>query len=265
MFPLFHIGPYIEVHFFGLCLVLAWWVFFWLLHKHSLESGVSRNTFGNIALYTLSIFFWSRIMYMMTDWRNEKYLFVDLIEQGNIGKFLHGFFITENYNLSLAGWILGFFLVLSWYIIKGRTRINRVIDIIARSFFWAGLIGYIGALLGWQVYGMYFDSFFSLVYWNKNSIVPIGSARFPLPIVYMLLCLFGALLIEKVRKTFKLPEGFIWYIGFGFFGVFLFLFEFLSGSSDMFASYPPYIGVNQIVWLIFVGFSLIWIMKSTKF
>ncbi len=80
MFPLFHIGPYIEVHMFGLSLVIAWAVFFWLLHKYSTEQGISKNIFQNIALYTGSIFFWSRIVYIMTDWRNEKYLFIDLVE-----------------------------------------------------------------------------------------------------------------------------------------------------------------------------------------
>ncbi|MFZ2255715.1 MAG: hypothetical protein WAW30_03665 [Patescibacteria group bacterium] len=42
-----------------------------------------------------------------------------------------------------------------------------------RAFFWAGIIAYTGTLLGGQIYGVTYDSFFSLLYTNKNSIVPV--------------------------------------------------------------------------------------------
>ena len=142
-------------------------------------------------------------------------------------------------------------------IYRERGKIGQNIDVLVRAFFYAGLIGYFGALLGGQIYGMYFDSFFSLLYTDKNSIVPVGSARFPLPIIYMLICLAGALMIEKIRKTLPVPDGFIGYVGFGFFGISLFLFEFLSGSADMFSSYPPYLGINQLVGLVFAIFGLV--------
>lgn len=86
-----------------------------------------------------------------------------------------------------------------------------------RAFFYAGIIGYLGTLLGGQIYGVYFDSFFSLLYTDKNSIVPVGSARFPLPIIYMLICIGGAFLLEKIRTTVTVPDGFIGYVGAGFF------------------------------------------------
>lgn len=264
MFPLFHIGPYIEVHMFGLSLVIAWAVFFWLLQKYGAERGISKTMFQNIALYTASIFFWSRIFYILTDWRNEKYLFIDFIEGSGLIDFLKGFFITDNYNLSLAGGLFGFLTLFAWKIYSTRAKIGRNIDVLVRAFFYAGIIWYFGTLLGGQIYGAYFDSFFSLLYTDKNSIVPVGSARFPLPIIYMIICLCGILLIEKIQRSIRVPDGFIGYIGFGFFGIALFLFEFLSGSADMFASYPPYIGVNQIVGLMFALFGLVWILKSTK-
>ncbi len=257
MFPLFHIGPYIEVHMFGLALVIAWAVFFWLLHKYSTEQGISKNIFQNIALYTGSIFFWSRIFYILTDWRNEKYLFIDFVEGSGLIDLLRGFFITDNYNLSLAGGLFGFLTIFAWKVHKSRAKVGRNIDVLVRAFLYAGIIGYLGTLLGGQIYGVYFDSFFSLLYTDKNSIVPVGSARFPLPIIYMLICLGGILLIEKIHKTIRVPDGFVGYIGFALFGIGLFLFEFLSGSADMFASYPPYIGVNQIFGLLFAIFGLV--------
>jgi hypothetical protein len=265
MFPLFHITPFIEVHLFGIFLVSAWIVFFWLLHKYSLEHGLSKNIFGDIVSYTLSIFFVGRLFYMLSDWRNEKYLFIELTEGGWVIDFLKGFFITENYELSLAWWIIWFLIVFIWKIYRTRVHIGKSIDILTRSFFWAAIIGYIGSLLGWQIYGIAFDSIVSLQYMDKNSIVPIWSARFPLPIVYILLSLGGAILIEKLYKDISVPDGFIGYIGIGYYGIILFLFEFLSGSADMFESYPPYIGINQIIWLWCIIFSLIWIIKNTKF
>lgn len=265
MFPLFHISPFVEVHTFWILLVIAWVVFFWLLHKYSTEHGLSKNIFGDIPSYTLSIFFWSRIFYMLIDWRNEKYLFINLVEGGGILDFLHGFFITENYSLSLAWGIIGFFMVFVWKIYRERVNIDKSIDILARSFFWAAIIGYTGALLGWQIYGTPFDSAFSTLYTNKNSIVPVWSARFPLPILYIIFSLGGALLIEKARKTLTIPNGFLGYIAFWFYGITLFLLEFGSGSADMFESYPPYIGINQIIGLVFIILSALWVLKSTKF
>jgi hypothetical protein len=202
---------------------------------------------------------------MLIDWRNEKYLFINLVDGGGILDFLYGFFITPNYSLSLAWGIVGFLLVFGWKVYRENMNIDRSIDVLARSFFWAAIIGYTGALLGWQIYGVPFDSAFSTLYTNKNSIVPIGSARFPLPILYIIFSLGGGLLIEKVRKTFKFPDGFIGYIAFGFYGSTLFLLEFGSGSADMFESYPPYIGLNQIIGLVFIALSLIWILRNTRF
>ncbi len=265
MYPLFHITPFIEVHLFGIFLVFAWVIFFWLLHKYSTEHGLSKNIFGDIMSYTLTIFLFWRIFYLLSDWRNEKYIFINLIEWGWILDFIHRFFITENYDLSLAWCIIGFLVIFAWKIYNARVNIKKSIDIISRSFFWAAIVWYTGALLWGQIYGIPFDSIFSILYTNKNSIVPIGSARFPLPSMYIVLSLVWALIIEKLYKTIKLPDGFIGYVGFWFYGACLFLFEFLSGSADMFEAYPPYISINQLLGLGFIIFSLIWILKNTKF
>lgn len=265
MFPLFHITPFVEIHLFWIFLVCAWIVFFWLLHKYSTEHALWKNIFWDIVAYTLSIFLWGRLFYILIDWRNEKYLFVNLVEGWWVLDFLYNFFITENYDISLAWWILWFLIVFFWRVYKTRVNIKKSIDILARSFFWAAIIGYTGALLGGQIYGVVFDSLFSLLYTDKNSIVPVGSARFPLPIMYIVFSLIGALLIEKLRKDIVLPDGFIGYVGIWFYGICLFLFEFLSGSADMFESYPPYLGINQIIWFWFIIFSLVWILKNTKF
>lgn len=264
MYPLFHITPYIEVHFFGIFLVTAWLVFFWLLHKYSVEHGLNKNIFGDIVSYTLSIFFMGRIFYILSDWRNEKYIFIKLIQEGAVGEFLQRFFITQNYEITLAGGIIGFLIVFLWKIRRSWYVFGKSIDIIVRSFFYAATIGYTGALLGWQIYGIPFDSVFSLLYMDKNSIVPIGSARFPLPVLSILTSVSIALALEKIRKTITLPDGFLGYIGIWMYGIVLFLLEFTSGSADMFQSYPPYISLNQIIWLACTILALVWILRHTK-
>ena len=265
MFPLFHIWPLIEVHMFWLFLIAAWVVFFWLLHKYSTEHGLSRNIFGDIIAYTAAIFFLSRVFYMLIDWRNEKYLFINLVQWGGFLVFLHGFFITPNYSLSIAWWIVGFLSVFFWKVSRKWVRMEKSIDVLVRAFLWAAILGYIGALLWWQIYGVPFDSVFSTLYTNKNSIVPIGSARFPLPVLYIIFCLIGWLLVQKIHTSLRSPDGFIGYIWIGFYWLMLFLLEFGSGSGDMFESYPPYIGINQILGLIFIAFSLVWVIKNIKF
>ena len=140
MFPLFHITPFIEVHVFGILLVISWIVFFALLHKYALEHALSKNIFRNIVTYTLSMFFWGRMFYIFSDWRNEKYIFINLFEGNGIVRFIHDFFITENYNLTLAGGIFGFLIIFIWNLYNERVNYERSIDIIARSFFWAAII-----------------------------------------------------------------------------------------------------------------------------
>jgi hypothetical protein len=83
-------------------MIFAWGVFFGLLHKYSGENGIAKPVIADVVSFTLGIFFFSRIAYIFTEWRNEKYIFIDLVEDRGILHFLSQFFITDNYNLSLA-------------------------------------------------------------------------------------------------------------------------------------------------------------------
>jgi prolipoprotein diacylglyceryltransferase len=128
-------------------MILAWAVFFILLHYISIRRGFSKHIFTSIIDFTLSIFFFGRIFYIFSDWRTERFLFVDLFESGNIFSFLKDFFITDNYSLSFAGGVIGFLLVFlykTWNTPKERPRYW---DAIVPSFLIAASIGYIGALL----------------------------------------------------------------------------------------------------------------------
>jgi hypothetical protein len=88
--------------------VIAWAVFFGLLHIYATRGGFTRHIFSDIISFTLSIFFMSRLTYIFADWRTEGWLIKDLFQNGDIFGFLRQFFITDNYSLSFAGGVIGF-------------------------------------------------------------------------------------------------------------------------------------------------------------
>lgn len=78
------------------------------------------------------------------------------------------------------------------------------------SFLVAALIGYFGALLGGQVYGVASTAFFAINYNTKNSMIP--GVLFPLPIFYMIgiaIILFASYKISRKTQT---PDGYIGFI-----------------------------------------------------
>jgi prolipoprotein diacylglyceryltransferase len=58
-------------------------------------------------------------------------------------------------------------------------------DIITPSFLIAGIVGYLGAYLGGQIYGIPYDGIFGITYDSKESNVPFRSSLFPLPFLYI--------------------------------------------------------------------------------
>lgn len=264
MYPLVSIGGIIDIYTFGLCMIIAWCVFFWLLHKYAAEAGMTKHIFSDIVGITLSIFFFSRIIYIFTEWRNEKYLFVDFTEWMGVFHFLKQFFITEDYHLSLAGWIIGWLIIILWKAKKEGKNLEQLIDSIVMAFLISAPIAYFGALLGGQIYGIPFDSFFSISYTDKNSIVPWDIPRFPLPVFYILACVGIVLFLRKLQSRVAHPIGFIGYVGLGIYSSILFLGEFLGASEDMFSSFRPYITLNQIVAVVGIIFSCIWILNRIR-
>ena len=264
MFPTLSIWPFFDIYTFGLCMMVAWAVFFWFLHRFSLENGITKNVFSDVVSFTLSIFFFSRVVYIFTEWRNEKYIFIDLIEWQGVLHFLRQFFITDNYHLSLAWGIFGFFLVLFWKIRKKPHLMEKYLDTVVRAFLMAAPIGYFGALLGGQLYGIPFDSLFSIAYTNKESIVPGDVSRFPLPVIYVLSIVWLVFFLRKLATKDNIPSGLIAYAGMGIYGAIVFLFEFLNSSSDMFSSFPPYLSLNQLVGCLFILIGFLWILRNIK-
>lgn len=263
MYPIINISSWISLYTFGLCMIVAWGIFFTLLHYFSIRRGINRHIFASIIDFTLAIFFFGRIFYIFADWRTERFLFVDLFEQWNILVFLKDFFITDSYSISFAGGVIGFIIVFLWKTWNNPKDRPKYWDSIIPAFLIAASVGYIGTLLGWQIYGIVVDTFFSITYRWIDSIVPFQNPTFPLPIIYSLFSLLIAFFLYRIESKMPLPEGFIGYMGMGIFAVLLFLGEFLNGASDLFSS-RIYLNITQIIALGLISYALLWLLRITR-
>lgn len=263
MYPLINIGPWVSIYTFGLCMILAWGTFFTLLHYLSIRRGITKHIFSWIIDFTLSIFFFGRIFYIFSDWRTEKFIFMDLFETGNIFDFLKQFFITDNYSLSFAGGVIGFLVVFFWKTRNSPKERLKYWDSVIPAFLVAASIGYIGTLLWGQIYGIVMNTFFSITYDNPDSIVPFQNPTFPLPIFYSLSALLITFFLYRVEHKISVPEGFIGYMGMGLFAGILFLGEFMNGASDLFSS-RIYLNITQLIALGIISYAILWLLKMIR-
>lgn len=263
MYPFIAFGN-IRIYIFWIFLLLAWIVFFACLHIFSQKKGIARPIFENMMTFTLSIFFFSRLFHILSDWRDSKFTFWDFFTgNSSLFEFLKNFFITPDFDLSLAGGIIGFCLVFFILIIQRNHKkyFQKYIDIIVPSFLLAAFLVYLGSIFGWQVFGIPSNSFFTLDYTTKNS--SLQAVLFALPVFY-LLAISGLLALWyylEFKYQKNLPDGYIGYVLLGWFGITLFIAEFFSGASDIF---EIYIRLNHFFGLVFIAFSFLWITKIIR-
>lgn len=165
---------------------------------------------------------------------------------------MRDFFISDNYNLSLAGGIFGFTIVFLYKLYKHKASFKRQLDIILPSFLIAAIIGYIGGFLGGQVYGVASSAFWAVDYNTKYSTLP--GKLFPLAVLYILgFCILLGLWYFLQKKK-NLHDGYVGFVLLGGLGLLLFFADFLSGSPDMF---EVFIRINQLTGIIFMITSFI--------
>lgn len=255
----------LKIWTFGILISVTWLLFVTLLHHFSWKEGFTKSIFSDRAIIslTLSIFFFGRLWYLFSEWRNEQFILRDLFH-GDILGFAKLFFTPENYHFSLFWGIFGFLIVFFWKTRENTRDRVRYFDAITWAFLYSALLGYFATLLGGQIYGIPFDSFISIVYNHKESIVGLRSAVFPLPILYIIgVALILSTLIFFHRKVMRIPHGFIGFLGLWLFSGMLFLGEFLNGSEDMFKSYFS-LNLNQIGALIGIIISFLWIFRNIE-
>lgn len=259
MYPTIEISGF-YIYTFGTIIACTWLLFIILLHRFAWKKWFTKSIFGSIVPFTLSIFFFGRLFYILSEWVDQKFILMDLLH-GNIINFLKLFFISEEYFFSLFGGIFGFMMVFLWKTRQIKKDRWRYLDGIIFAFLYAAILGYFWALLGGQVYGIPFHSPFSIVYDHKNTIIKDHIPLFPIAALYMILCIILVVSLRRMSKRILLPDGFIGFMGMGIFSSFIFLWEFLSGSKEDIFYDMVYLSLNQIGAIIGIVISVLWLIN----
>lgn len=159
--------------------------------------------------------------------------------------------------------IFGFFIVLLINTRIEKVQIKKYIDGIVLSSLFALVIGYIGALLGGQVYGRDTNFGIEIFYTHPFHEIPYEVAIFPLAIVYAIVCfmLFSG---GYIFSMFISLRWFIGYLGMILFSCMLLVWEFFSGRFDIFKLSFININLTQICALIIIIASSIQLYKIMK-
>ncbi|PZM86631.1 hypothetical protein DLH72_00410 [Candidatus Gracilibacteria bacterium] len=206
---------------------------------------------NNLLWFFISVFLFSRLFYVLSKWHDLKYLQDPIY-----------FFITSEYNFSLMGGIAGFFIVLFILLKLRKENLDKYIYGIVLSFTFVLPIGFIGALLGGQVYGI--DTNFGIeITYNRNDIpVPYTSPLFPLPIVYSIL-FFLTFCGLYISNMYIKEKNILGYGGLMIFSCIIFIMEFFSGKNDLFKEYII-LNLSQVSAIALFGLGFLKVYKLYK-
>ncbi|QFR38615.1 hypothetical protein A9Q91_00065 [Candidatus Gracilibacteria bacterium 28_42_T64] len=226
-----------------------------MLKKLSIKLASDFSIFSqNILWYFLSVFMFSRLFYVIGKWNELKYI-----------KDPFDFFIMNDYNFSLVGAFIGFFVVLIINLRIRKEELEKYIDTLVLSFIFILFIGFAGAILGGQVYGI--DTHFGIevLYTHSFTPIPFQVPIFPLPIIYSILyfILFSILYILSMYIHIR---GLLGYTGLTAMASILLIFDFFSGKSDIL---KEAVGMNitqlfSIFLIIFCTYKLYYISKNSS-
>ncbi|MDD3646360.1 MAG: prolipoprotein diacylglyceryl transferase [Candidatus Gracilibacteria bacterium] len=207
--------------------------------RYSYDTSIFTN---NILWYFLSVFFFSRLFYVISKWNDLKYINNPM-----------EFFIMSDYNFSLFGAIFGFFLVLYINVRLRKEKFDKYIDGLVLSFLFIAYIGFIGAFLGGQVYGNETNFGIEILYTHPFTPIPYQSPIFPLPIVYSIVTFILFSVLYIISMFIKI-RGFVGYMGLLVFGVLTLILEFFTGKFDVFKVMFD-INMTQILSLFLIIFA----------
>lgn len=241
MYPFLDVFWY-RIYIFWIVLLLSVVIFFFMLRRLRGRYVFDMNIFSNNTLwYFLSIFFFSRLFYVISKWHDLK--FIENSAQ---------FFITTDYDFSLFWAIFWFVIVFFINIRLRREKLIKYIDSIVLSFLLALSVWFIWAFFWGQVYWQATNIWIEITYNNPFS--PISSTPvFPLPLIYFILFFieFAVLYILSMYIKVKWFIGHIWLI---VFSLIILIFENFSWKQDIFDSLI-FLNMNQILAIMLMIFS----------
>lgn len=211
----------LTVYTFGIALSVSFLLFFGMLYKLSGKFGINTNFFiGNALPLFLSSFIFSRLFFLLSEWR-------DVVSDG-----LLRFFLTSDYNFSLAGGAFGFFLVLIYRLKKHKLPLGKYLDAVILAFLFAGIVGYLGAFIGGQIYGKPTNLPFGITYSDPETANPYTSPVVPLALIYAFFSFVIFVVLYIARAAFVKIDGLIGYLGISAFAPVLLIGEFWNGAED---------------------------------
>lgn len=194
MYPQITFFDSFTIYTFGLSLSIGFILFFFMLYKLSGKFGINANFFlGDGLTFLLFTFLFSKITYISTH--------LDaFIVPNSLGSFLYLF--ASNYQFSLVGGMIGFSLVLLYKVLRYKLPSEKYIDAVVLSFFFAGVVVYIGAFFGGQVSGKPTTLPIGIAYTNLESINSYTSPVIPLALIYALFCFILFCVFYILRMSF---------------------------------------------------------------
>lgn len=255
MYPFFEIFSWFYVYTFWLSLTICFFLFLWMLKRLCHRFWINEGFFLNrILWYFLSVFFFSRLFYVLSRFWDFK----------DIQKPIEFFFMND-YNFSLIGAFVWYFIVLYFSTVSQNLRSGKYVDVSILAFLFTSILWYIGAFFWGQVYGRETHLWIEVLYTNPFSPVPYEVPIFPLALFYALIffIIFSIFYMSSMFLKVRGVTGYAWLVAIG--ATFL-IGETLSGKLDMFKTT---LGVwfNQLwaLCLILVGiYGLYRIYKTPK-
>ncbi len=246
MFPRFEIfDTGIIVYVFWLTLAVCFFLFTWMLKKLSWKVWVNASFFFTRTLwYFLSIVVFSRILYVISDWDDMRHIKNPL-----------EFFVMSEYNFSLYGALIWFFFVLLYSLKSYKLKLDKYIDISVLSFLFMISVWFVGAFLGWQIYGKPTDLWIEVLYNHPFTIVPSEVPLFPLALVYAIWA-FILFSISYSVFLFVNTRWIIGYIAFIAFNAMMLVGEVFTWKYDILKTTYLDININQILAVFFIIVSL---------
>lgn len=244
MYPQFEFSNGLTVYTFGISLSVSFLLFFWMLRKLSKKYAINDKFFiGNAFPLFLSSFVFSRLFNFASEWR-------DFLDEGFVR-----FFFTSGYDFSWAGGVFGFLAFLFFRLSKHKLKPEKYLDAVVLAFLFAGIVGYLGAFFGGQIYGKPTYLPFGITYTDPSTVNPYSSPVVPLAFLYSVGCFFLFVPLYILRATFVKIEGLVGYFGIAAFSAIVLVGEFWNGAED---SIKPifFLNMNQLMTVALILFSI---------
>jgi len=259
MYPFFELFPdssfSIIIYTFGLWLLVSFFAFFAMLKKLSSKYSYDISIFvNNILWYFISVFFFSRLFYVISKWNDLKYI-------NNPAEF----FIMSDYNFSLFWAMFWFFIVFLINLKLRKEKIEKYIDWLVLSFLFILIIGFIWAFFGWQVYWKETNFWIELMYNHPFTPIPYQSPIFPLAIMYSVLFFIEFSVLYMLSMFIKI-RWFIGYTGLLVFSIIIIIGESFSGKYDIFkvSIWFSFSQILAVILIIYSFYKLYYISKISS-